>query len=84
MGDMLMTGSVDGVMNLWNMRVPGWKSGRESQFSLEDSSRLVITIDEAKGCFINQQKKWTDSEGHEHTDNFLEEAEGTFKYKEAI
>ena len=29
-GDILMTGSVDGVVNLWNMNVPSWRSYRES------------------------------------------------------
>jgi hypothetical protein len=61
MGDMLMTGSVDGVVNLWNMSVPGWKSYRDSTFSLEDNSRLILSIDEDKGCFLNNQVKSTDS-----------------------
>jgi hypothetical protein len=45
-----MTGSVDGQINLWNMSVGSWRSAKEKSFNLEDKSRLIVTIDEARGC----------------------------------
>lgn len=45
-----MTGSVDGTINLWNLSMGDWRSTREKSFNLEDKSRLLLTIDETRGC----------------------------------
>jgi WD40 repeat protein len=49
-GEILMTGSVDGTINLWNLSMGDWRSTREKSFNLEDKSRLLLTIDETRGC----------------------------------
>ena len=60
MGETLMTGSNDGVVNLWNMNVGQWRSSREANFTLEDKSRLLMTID-PKGCHLNKPITYRDA-----------------------
>ena len=36
-------------------------ASRQGGPSIEDNSRLILSIDEAKGCFLNNQVKSTDS-----------------------
>lgn len=79
-GDILMTGSVDGVINLWNLNVGAWRSHKESTFNLiEDRSRLILTIDEQRGCSRNREVQVRDSDGTELTEYVFEEipSEGT-------
>lgn len=64
-GETLMTGSVDGVINVWNMSVGSWRSQKENTFNLEDRSRLLVTIDEQRGCRISREVKVTDPDGVE-------------------
>jgi hypothetical protein len=45
-----MTGSVDGTINLWNLNVDEWRSEKEKSFDLGDKSRLLLSIDEVRGC----------------------------------
>jgi hypothetical protein len=45
-----LTGSVDGTVNLWDLNVDGWQSAIEQNFDLEDKSRLLLKIDEGRGC----------------------------------
>jgi hypothetical protein len=49
-GEILMTGSVDGTINLWNLNVDEWRSEKEKSFDLGDKSRLLLSIDEVRGC----------------------------------
>jgi len=64
-GEILMTGSGDGVINLWNMSVGGWRSSKENSFNLEDKSRLILTIDEGRGCRKCREVNITDPDGVE-------------------
>lgn len=48
---MLMTGSTDGIVKVWNMRVEKWRNGSgERDFTMDDKSRLWLEIDENRGC----------------------------------
>ena len=51
---------------------------------MEDTSRKLVTIDEANGCRINEPVKTTDPDGDEYTDYILDDVEGTSKFKESI
>ena len=54
-GDTLMTGSGDGVVKLWSMKVGKWKNQQRQQlFDLNDKSRLILQIDESKGCLLSK------------------------------
>ena len=63
LGLTLMTGSVDGVINLWNMNVGAWRSTKENSFNLDDKSRLILTIDEIRGCRLTKQVRFVDPTG---------------------
>lgn len=72
-GDILLTGSNDGVINLWNMNVGQWRSAKENTFDLEDKARLLLTIDDAHGCRKTTEIKVSDPSGHEQTEIILED-----------
>jgi WD40 repeat protein len=72
-GDILLTGSNDGVINLWNMNVGQWRSTKENTFDLEDKARLLLTIDDAHGCRKTTEIKVSDPSGHEQTEIILED-----------
>ena len=44
-----MTGSTDGIVKVWKMAVGHWRAG-EKDFSMDDKSRLMLEIDEHRGC----------------------------------
>lgn len=71
MGETLMTGSNDGVVNLWNMNVGQWRSSKEANFTLEDKSRLLMTID-PQGCHLNKPITYRDASQNEQTEYILE------------
>lgn len=79
-GDLLMTGSLDGVINLWNLSVGAWRSNRESAFNLEDKSRLILTIDENKGCRRTREVRSSDKNGVLTTEYTLEEVNNEGSY----
>lgn len=64
-GETLLTGSGDGVINLWNMNVGQWRSSKESSFDLEEKSRLLLTIDDTLGCRKTTEVKVTEMDGQE-------------------
>jgi hypothetical protein len=64
-GETLLTGSGDGVINIWNMSVGSWRSNREKDFNLEDKSRLILTIDDIKGCQKTKKIKIDEPDGEE-------------------
>lgn len=50
-GDMLMTGSTDGIVKVWQLHVDKWRNSKtEANFTMEDKSRLWLEIDENRGC----------------------------------
>lgn len=71
MGETLMTGSNDGVVNLWNMNVGSWRSSKEANFTLEDKSRLLLTID-TTGCHMTKPIQYRDLNGVETTEYQLD------------
>lgn len=59
---------------MWNLNVGAWRSHKESTFNLiEDKSRLILTIDEQKGCSRNREVQLRDSDGSEITEYILED-----------
>jgi hypothetical protein len=72
-GETLMTGSVDGAINLWNLSVGAWRSSKESAFNLEDKSRLILTIDEAKGCRKTREILESNPDGTSQSEYVLED-----------
>jgi len=53
-GDFLMTGSTDGIVKVWKMAVSSWRSG-ERNFSMEDKDKLMLEIDENRGCLQTRE-----------------------------
>ena len=68
-----MTGSVDGTINLWNLNVDEWRSEKEKSFDLGDKSRLLLSIDEVRGCRKTKKIKFNDPSGAIQTEFIQEE-----------
>ena len=48
-----MTGSTDGSVKIWRLEISPNKATQQQElknFSMNDNSRLVVTIDEKNGC----------------------------------
>jgi WD40 repeat protein len=51
--DLLMTGSTDGTVKVWNLDLPSNKGKEKSAlktFNMNDQSRMLLQIDEKNGC----------------------------------
>ena len=66
-----MTGSNDGVINIWSMNVGQWRSHREANFNLGDKQRLLLTINQS-GCQVQKQIKYRDINNVEQTEFEME------------
>ena len=61
-----MTGSTDGSVKIWRLEISQSKSAQQQElknFSLSDSSRLLVTIDEKNGCERVNSISYFDDEG---------------------
>ena len=72
-GEILMTGSGDGIVNLFNMSVSSWRSNKENFFNLEDNSRKILTIDDRKGGLKGREIKAQATDGSETVEYITEE-----------
>lgn len=66
-----MTGSTDGSVKIWRLEIPANKTAQQHElktFSLGDSSRLLVTIDEKNGCEKVNSISYYDDEGAVHFD----------------
>lgn len=64
---------MDGTVNLWNLNVDSWQSITEQNFDLEDKSRLLLKIDEVRGCLKTKQIRLKAPNGIEHIEYVLED-----------
>lgn len=71
-GDLLMTGSTDGIVKVWKMSVSSWRSG-ERNFSMEDKEKLMLEIDENRGCLKTQEIVTSDPASEITVKEYLQE-----------
>ena len=65
--DLLMTGSTDGSVKIWRLDIPAGKQQQAAlkAFSMSDSSRLLVSIDEKNGCERTCSISFFDEEGEQ-------------------
>ena len=66
-----MTGSTDGSVKIWRLEIPAGKAAQQQElkaFSMGDSSRLMVTIDEKNGCERTTSLTYFDEDGAEQVE----------------
>ena len=54
-GDTLMTGSTDGFVKIWRMNMHNWRKD-EKDFTMDGFERLILEIDENRGCLLTSKE----------------------------